>query len=181
MHPKGISPVLHSKIMKKLLITLLAIVPFIASADPLLVTAKVLDRAADGSAIRELYVYPSVVLESGEAANMHIGPELQFPIGSQKVDLGDGVSKEETIYETIPVGFTFSLSYTLKGGIVSYAAKGVSSVSLGTVAQTSEIASKEVIFYGKSELGGLVEAQFTGPDGTVEDIAFHFGPAPEAE
>jgi len=167
--------------MKKLPIALLAALPLLATADPLLVTAKVLDRAADGSAIRELYVYPSVVLESGETANLHIGPELQFPVGSQKVDLGDGVSKEETLYETIPVGFSFSLSYTLEGGIVAYTAKAVSSVSLGTAAQTSEIASKEVIFYGKSELGGLVEARFTGPDGTVEDIAFHFGPAPEAE
>lgn len=167
--------------MKKILITLLAALPLLASADPLLITAKVLDRADDGSAIRELYVYPSVVLESGETANMHIGPELQFPIGSQKVDLGDGVSKEETVYDTISVGFTFALSYTLEDGIVAYTAKAVSSVSLGTVGQTSEIASKEVIFYGKSELGGLVEAQFTGPDGTVEDITFHFGPAPEAE
>lgn len=167
--------------MKKLLISLLSVLPLLAIADPLLITAKVLDRAADGSPIRELYVYPSVVLESGETANLHIGPDLQFPIGSQKVDLGDGVSKEETIYDTIPIGFSFSLSYTLQGGTVSYTAKGVSSVSLGTVSQTSEIASKEIIFYGKSELGGLVEAQFTGPDGTVEDIAFHFGPAPEAE
>jgi hypothetical protein len=54
-------------------------------------------------------------------------------------------------------------------------------MSLGVADQTSETASREIIFYGKTELGGLVEAQFTGPDGTVEDIAFHFGPAPESE
>jgi hypothetical protein len=167
--------------MKITLITLLSLLPLIASAESLLITAKVNDRAADGSAIRDLYVYPSVVLESGESASMHIGPELNFPVGTQKVEMGNGVTKTETIFETIPVGFRFTLSYTVKDGIVSYTAKGTSSVSLGTVSQTSEIASKEIIFYGKSELGGLVEAQFTGPDGTLEAIAFHFGPAPEAD
>jgi hypothetical protein len=167
--------------MKTILIAFLAALPLFLSAEPLLVTAKVLDRADNGSAIRSLYVYPSVVLEPGEKASMHIGPELQFPVGTQKVDLGDGVSKEETIYEVIPVGFSFTLSYTLKGGIISYSAKGTSIMSLGVADQTSETASREIIFYGKTELGGLVEAQFTGPDGTVEDIAFHFGPAPESE
>lgn len=167
--------------MKTLTIALLAVLPLVASAEPLKISAKVLDRATDGSAIRDLYVYPSVVLESGETARMHIGPELQFPIDSHKVDLGGDVSKQETLYETVPVGFSFTLSYTLKDGIVSYAAKGVSKISLGTVAQTSEIASKEIIFYGKTELGGFVEAEFVGPDGTLEDIAFHFGPAPDPE
>jgi hypothetical protein len=167
--------------MKTLTIALLAALPLVASAEPLKITAKVLDRAADGAAIRDLYVYPSVVMESGESARMHIGPELQFPIGSQKVDLGGGVSKEETLYETIPVGFSFRLSYTLKGGLINYSGKAVSTVSLGTVGQTSELASKEIIFYGKTELGGLVEAELIGPDGTPEDIAFHFGPAPDPE
>ncbi len=167
--------------MKTLLIALLSVLPILASAESLLISAKVLDRAADGSAIRELYVYPSVVLESGETANLHIGPELNFPIGSQKVDLGDGVSKQETIFETIPVGFNFKLTYTLKDGIISYTAKAISSVSLGIDAQTSEIASKEIIFYGKTELGGLIEAQLVGPDNTLEDITIHFGPAPEEE
>ena len=167
--------------MKVRLTTLLAALPLLASAEALLISAKVLDRAADGSAIRELYVYPSVALESGETANLHIGPELNFPIGSQKVDLGDGVSKEETLFETIPVGLSFTLTYTLKGGIISYNAKAISSVSLGIVEQTSEIASKEVIFYGKTELGGLIEAQLVGPNGTLEDITIHFGPAPDEE
>jgi Flp pilus assembly secretin CpaC len=167
--------------MKTLLITLLAAMPLIASADSFLITAKVLDRASDGSAIRELYVYPSVVLESGETAKLHIGPELQFPIGSQTVDLGNGVSKEETIYETIPVGLSFTLTYTQEEGVVAYTAKAVSKVSLGTSGEISEIASKETIFYGKTELGGIVEAQMTGGDGTPETIAFHFGPAPDAE
>lgn len=93
--------------------------------------------------------------------------------------MGDGVSKEETIYETIPVGFQFSMVFTEDDGVLSYRAKGKSSISLGTAGQMSEIASKEVIFYGKIEIGGLVEAQLEGPDDTLEDIAFYFGPAPE--
>jgi len=167
--------------MKNILIAFLAALPLFVSAEPLLITAKVLDRADDGRAIRELYVYPSVVLEPGEKAAMHIGPELQFPIGTRKVDLGDGVSKTETIYELIPVGFSFTLSYTLKDGIVSYTGKGTSKMSLGTAGQTSETASRDIIFYGITELGGLIEAQLTGPDGNVEDFAFHFGPAPDEE
>jgi hypothetical protein len=167
--------------MKNILITVMAVLPLLVSAEPLLISAKVLDRADNGASIRGLYVYPAVVLESGESASMHIGPELQFPVGTQKVDLGDGVSKMETSFEVIPVGFTFTLSYTLKDGIVSYTFKGTSKMSLGTDGQTSETASRDIIFYGEIELGGLVEAQFAGPDGNVEDFAFHFGPAPDAE
>ena len=167
--------------MKIILIAILAALPLFVSAESLQITAKVLDRAADGTAIRELYVYPSVVLESGESASMHIGPELSFPVGSRKVDLGNGVSKEETIIEVTPVGFSFTLSYTLKDGIINYRGKGASKMSLGTANQTSQTASREIIFYGKTELGGLIEAQFEGPDGTLEDIAFHFGPAPDEE
>lgn len=165
--------------MKKNLLLLLVALPLTAMADPLQVTAKVLDRAQDGSAIRDLYVYPSVVLEPGEKASMHIGPELRFPVGSERVDLGGGVSKKETIYETIPVGFQFSMVFTEDDGVLSYRVKGKSTISLGTSGQISEIASKEVIFYGKTEIGGLIEAQIEGPDGTLEDIAFYFGPAPE--
>ncbi|MDQ8194467.1 hypothetical protein QEH59_08515 [Coraliomargarita sp. SDUM461004] len=167
--------------MRKILIACLAVLPFFVSAEPLLISAKVLDRADNGAAIRGLYVYPSVVLESGEQASMHIGPELRFPVGEQQVDLGDGVSKMETIYETIPVGFSFTLSYTLKDGIISYTGKGTSKMSLGIDGQTSETASRAILFYGETELGGLVEAQFTGPDGNVEDFVFHFGPAPDSE
>jgi hypothetical protein len=167
--------------MKTILISILAALPLFVSAEPLQITAKVLDRAADGSAIRELYVYPSVVLESGESASMHIGPELKFPVGSETVDLGGGVSKQEAIYEVTPVGFSFTLSYTLKEGIIDYRAKGTSKMSLGIANQTSQIASREIIFYGKVELGSLVEAQFEGPDGTVEDITIHFGPTPDEE
>lgn len=158
----------------------LPIVVLTSTADPLLVTAKVLDRAEDGSAIRDLYVYPSVVLEPGESASMHIGPELQFPVGLERVDLGDGVSKEETVYETVPVGFQFSLVFKEEAeGKLSYRGRGSSTVSLGTTEQISEIESKKVIFYGRTEIGGLVEAVLEGPDGTPEDIAFYFGPAPE--
>ncbi|TVP78343.1 MAG: hypothetical protein EA353_08540 [Puniceicoccaceae bacterium] len=165
--------------MKLIYLSLLAAWPVLAMAEPLRVTAKVLDRADDGSAIRELYIYPSVVLEPGEPATMHLGPELRFPIGSQRVDLGNGVSKQETVYETIPVGFSLSFAFTEEEGMIRYQVKGVSSISLGTAGQMSEIASKEVRFFGETELGGRVEAQFEGPDGTIEDIAFHFGPAPD--
>ncbi|MDQ8208510.1 hypothetical protein QEH52_13380 [Coraliomargarita sp. SDUM461003] len=167
--------------MQKILIACLAAAPLFVSAEPLLISAKVLDRADNGAAIRGLYVYPSVLLDSGESASMHIGPKLQFPVGEQRVDLGEGVSKMETIYETVPVGFSFTLSYILKDGIISYTGKGTSKMSLGIDGQTSETASRDILFYGKTELGGLVEAQLTGPDGNVEDFVFHFGPAPDAE
>jgi hypothetical protein len=168
--------------MKSLLIAFMTVCcPLLAFADSFLVTVKVQDRADDGSAIRELYVYPSAVMEPGETAKLQIGPELRFPIGSQTVDIGDGVSKEETIYETVPVGLSFALSYTYKEGVIHYTAKAVFKVSLGITGQTSEVASKEVRFYGQTELGGLVEAEMVAADGTQETIAFHFGPAPESD
>jgi hypothetical protein len=165
--------------MKNILIALLAALPLFASAEALQITAKVLDRAGDGSAIRELYVYPSVVLEPGEAASLHIGKELRVPVWTQKVDLGDGVSKQETVYEEIPVGLICTLKYEIAEGIITYRGTAVAKMTFGTSGTATLNRTSEIIFYGKVELGGLVEIELAGPDGTVEDIALHFGPAPD--
>lgn len=167
--------------MKTLIFALLAAMPVAASAEALLITAKVLDRADNGSAIRELFVYPSAVLESGETGSIHIGPVVQVPVGTRTVDLGEGVSKEETVYEEVPIGLDFTLTYTLDNGIIDYTARAVVAVSGGTSGQVSYASSSEIVFYGQTELGGLVEAQLVGPYGTEEEIAFHFGPAPDEE
>lgn len=164
--------------MKSLLLTLLFLPAFV-SAEALLVSSKVLDRASNGSAIRELYIYPSAVLVAGEKGSIHIGPTLRFPVGEQRVDLGEGVSKVETVYEAVPVGLFFEMTYLLDGGVISYSAKATSKMSLGVDGQTSQIRSTETYFYGKTELGGLVEVQFEGPDGHTETLSLHFGPAPD--
>ncbi len=80
--------------MKNILITCLAVLPLLASAESLMISTKVLDRAEYGSAIRGLYIYPSVVLESGATASMHIGESYRFLVWAKKVDLGVGVSKQ---------------------------------------------------------------------------------------
>lgn len=168
--------------MKYILITLIALLPLVASAESLLVSAKVLDRAKDGSAVRGLYIYPSVELESGETGSLHIGESHRYPVWTKKVDLGGGVSKDETVYEEEAIGFIFSIKYELnKDGIITYSGKGTSKMTFGTSGGTTLTKSTELIFLGQVELGGIVEVELEGPDGTVEDIALHFGPTPEAE
>lgn len=164
---------------KSLFCFALALIPFFVSAEALQISGKVLDRASNGTAIRGLYVYPSAVLEAGELGSIHIGPTLRVSVGKKKVDLGNGVSKQETVYKEVPVGFFFELSYTIEGGVISYSAKATAKMSLGVAGQSSQMRSTETYFYGKTELGGLVEAEFVGPDGTKELVTLHFGPAPD--
>jgi hypothetical protein len=160
--------------MKYLALTLL--LPSLLAADALKVSTQVLQRADDGSAIRGQFVYPSVELESGETGSMHIGRTMRYPVWVEKVDMEEGVSKEETRYEETPVGLLFSIKFELNEGVITYSGKAMSKVSKGTFDTTTTIDSTEVIFYGKTELGQLVQVQFEGADGTAEEILIHFGP-----
>jgi hypothetical protein len=163
--------------MKCFSVVFLILVPFLLSAESLKVSLKVLDRADDGSAIRGVYVYPSAELASGETGSMHIGREKRYPVWLQRVDLGDGVSKEETVYEETPVGLVFSIKYVREGGQITYRGKAMAKISRGTFGTSSTIDSTEVIFYGKTTIGELVQVQFEGPNGMEEEVLIHFGPS----
>lgn len=63
--------------------------------------------------------------------------------------------------------------------MIRYNGKVMSKVSKGTFDTTTKIDSSEVIFYGKTKLGELVQVQFEGADGTSEEILIHFGPTEE--
>ncbi|PXA04686.1 hypothetical protein DDZ13_05810 [Coraliomargarita sinensis] len=165
--------------MKHPLFALIFLLPVIASADALKVSTQVLQRADDGSAIRGQFVYPSVELESGETGSMHIGRKVRYPVWVEKVDLGNGVSKDETRYEESPIGLLFSIKFKLKEGVITYSGKAMSKVSEGTYGTSSTLKSSEVIFYGKTKLAELVQVQFEGADGTPEEILIHFGPTEE--
>lgn len=165
--------------MKYFLFPILSILPFVASAEALKISTQVLQRADDGSAIRGQFVYPTVELESGETGSMHIGREKRYPVWTEKVDLGGGVSKDEIQYEETPVGLLFSIKFELNDGEITYSGKAMSKISKGTFGTFSTIDSTEVIFYGKTTLGELVQVQFEGADGTGEDILIHFGPTDE--
>lgn len=165
-----------SALMKYTLLALTLLFPVFASAEALKISTQVLDRADDGSAIRGQFVYPSVELESGEFGSFHIGRKVRYPVWVDKVDLGNGVSKDETSYEETPIGLLFSIKFKLNDGIVTYSGKAMSKVSKGTYGTTSTISSTEVIFYGKTKLAELVQVQFKGADGTAEEILIHFGP-----
>jgi len=145
-------------------------------ADSLKVSTQVLDRADDGSAIRGTFVYPSVELDSGEAGRVHIGRMKRYPVWIEKVDLGNGVSKDQISYEETPVGLLFSIKFVLDNGAITYSGKAESKVTEGTFGTSSTIKSSEVIFYGKTTIGELVQVQFEGADGTPEEILIHFGP-----
>jgi hypothetical protein len=162
--------------MKYPLLALLVLLPVLASAEALKISTQALQRAADGSAIRGQFVYPSVELESGETGSMHIGRMMRYPVWVGKVDLKNGVSKDETSYEETPIGLLFSLKFELNQGVVTYSGQAMSKVSKGTYGNTSTIDSSEVIFYGKTTIGELVQVDFKGADGTPEEIMIHFGP-----
>ncbi|HKK17067.1 MAG TPA: hypothetical protein VJ952_00180 [Opitutales bacterium] len=162
--------------MKYTLLALVLFLPAFASADALKISTQVLQRADDGSAIRGQLVYPSVDLESGETGSMHIGRVMRYPVWVEKVDLGDGVSKDEISYEETPIGLLFSIKFELNEGIITYKGKAMSKVSKGTFGKATTIDSTEVIFYGKTKLAELVQVQFEGADGTPEEILIHFGP-----
>jgi hypothetical protein len=165
--------------MKSLSIVFLSLLPCLLLADSLKVSLKVLDRGDDGSAIRGVYVYPSAELSSGETGRIHIGREKRYPVWVEKVDLGEGVSKEETVYEETPVGLLFSIKFVSEGGQITYRGEAMSKISKGTFGTSSMIDSTEVIFYGKTTIGELVQVQFEGANGIEEEILIHFGPAEE--
>ncbi|MGB0742920.1 MAG: hypothetical protein ACPGSB_00205 [Opitutales bacterium] len=165
--------------MKFTILTLALLLPAFVSAEALKISTQVLDRADDGSAIRGQMIYPSVELKSGETGNMHLGRMMRYPVWVEKADLGGGVSKDETSYEETPIGLLFSIKYVLKDGKITYRGKVESKVSKGTYGTSSTIKSTEVIFYGKTVLGELVQVQFEGADGTPEEILIHFGPTKE--
>lgn len=158
---------------------LLLLLPTLLAADALKISTQVLQRADDGSAIRGQSVYPSVDLESGETGSFHIGRKMRYPVWEEKVDLGDGVSKNETRYEATPIGLLFSIKFEVKEGIITYSGKAMSKVTKGTFGTSTTIDSTEVIFYGKTKLAELVQVQFKGADGTPEEILIHFGPTEE--
>lgn len=162
--------------MKSSFFALLLLLPAFAYAEALKVSAQVLQRADDGSAIRGQFVYPSVELESGETGNMHIGRQVRYPVWEEKVSLSGGVSKNEIRYEETPVGLICSIKFELKDGVITYSGKAMSKVAQGTFEKITTINATEVIFYGKTKLGELLQVQFEGADGTPEEILIHFGP-----
>ncbi|MFP4157064.1 MAG: hypothetical protein ACLFU4_05535 [Opitutales bacterium] len=165
--------------MKCYLYLLAALLPLLASAASLKISAKVLDRATDGSAIRGQYVYPSVELESGEPGRLHIGREIRYPVWTEAVAVGDGVSKEETRYEESRIGLELSIRYEMKQGQVTYLGKAKSTVTRGTVDGLTLTESVDAVFHGKSRIGDVIETRYAGPDGTEEEIFLFFGPSDE--
>lgn len=162
--------------MKFPYLALFLLLPAFAYAEALKVSAQVLQRADDGSAIRGQFVYPSVELDSGETGNMHIGRKVRYPVWVEKVSMGGGVSKDETRYEEAPVGLLCSIKFELKDGVITYSGKAMSKVTQGTFEKTTTMKATEVIFYGKTIIGELVQVGFEGADGTPEEILIHFGP-----
>lgn len=162
--------------MKYLPLAFLILLPVLASAEALKISTQVLQRADDGSAVRRQFVYPSVELESGETGSMHIGRTMRYPVWEAKVDVGNGVSKDETRYEETPIGLLFSIKFELDQGKITYSGKAMSKVSQGTYGTMTTIDSTEVIFYGKTKIAEVAQVQFEGADGTPEEILIYFGP-----
>ncbi|MFP4069196.1 MAG: hypothetical protein ACLFVC_03360 [Opitutales bacterium] len=156
------------------LLSSLLLLPVLASGQTILVTAKVLDRAADGAAIRGQFKYPTVELESGESASLHIGEDLRYPVWMEKVESEDGVTEDQLVYEETPVGLVLGLKVAADGETIVYSGKTVSTV-VQTVSETgSGLSSTEVTFLGKVEDGEMITVNLVGPDDTPEELSLHF-------
>ncbi len=163
--------------MRLISLLLLAILPALLGAEPLKISARVLDRGSDGAAIRGQYLYPSVQLDSGETGNLHIGREVRYPVGTRRVSAGKDVTKNEMQYEERPIGLELSFRFESSEGKLAYVGKVKSTVTRGTVNGLTLSESVEAVFHGESRLGEVVEARFEGPDGVEEEILLFFGPA----
>lgn len=174
-----VSLLLNFGIMKFILPIIALSFPILLGAETLKISAKLLDRATDGSAIRGQYVYPSVELESGETGNVHIGREIRFPVWTEKVSEGNNVSKEETLYEEAPIGLELSIRFEISEGAITYVGKAKSTLTQGTVNGLTVTESVDAVFHGQTRLGSVVETRYAGPDGTEEEILLFFGPPDE--
>jgi hypothetical protein len=165
--------------MKIKFFLIIGLLPTLACAESLKISAKVLDRGTDGAAIRGQYVYPSVELESGETGSLHIGREIRYPVWTEEVTVSDGVSREETRYEESLIGLELSIRYEMSEGQITYLGKAKSKVTRGTVSGLTLTESVEAVFHGKSRIGDVIETRYAGPDGTEEEIFLFFGPPDE--
>ena len=160
--------------MKSILLALSLSLPFCLAAQTIIVTAKVNDRSQDGSAIRGQFKYPSAELNSGDTASLHIGELLRYPVWQETVELEDGVSKDELIYEETPIGLVLGLRVAADEEGILYSGKIVSSVVNTVTATGTSLSATEVTFIGKVASGELITVTSIGPDGTPEEVALHF-------
>jgi hypothetical protein len=165
--------------MRLILLPFLLLLPALLSGETLKLSARVLDRATDGSAVRGQYLYPSVQLESGETGNLHLGREVRYPVGTQRVRVGENISKKEMQYEERPIGLELSIRFEVDGGTISYLGRAKSTLTRGTVNGMTLIDSADAIFHGETRIGDVVEVRFAAPDGTEEEILLFFGPPDE--
>jgi len=160
--------------MKSLLTSLLLFLPFTLFAEDVIVSAKVSDRARNGAAIRGQFKYPVVELESGETASVHIGEVLRYPVWMETVEVDDGMTREETVYDETPIGLVLSVKVAAEGEVITYSGKASSIVADTVTENGASVGSKEVSFLGKVGNGEMITVTMTGPDGAAEEVVLHF-------
>ena len=139
----------------------------VLSAEDIAVSARVLDRNADGTPIRGEYVFPQVELASGETASVHIGESVRYP----RWDAAPGAADSA---KEVPVGLTLKIRADLAEAGIAYsgevAAAEVRGASSGGMGLIRSIAT----FRGKVESGEMISVRIESPDGSAEDISLHF-------
>ena len=146
------------------------------SAD-VVVSAKVLDRAGNGTAIRNQHVYPQVALESGETASLHIGEVFRYQIAEKPAEPEEGAEPTEAVQELYAekkIGLNLSLAVTSDESGIAYRGEAASVVVNGVSDAGSSFGTSEVVFYGKVASGEMITVQMKGANGTAEVIALHF-------
>ncbi|WP_269524498.1 hypothetical protein [Coraliomargarita parva] len=152
-----------------------------ASAQTIVVSAKVNDRALDGSAIRGQFKYPSAMLESGSKGYLHIGKNLRYPVWVETVQVSDAMTKPEVSYEETPIGLELDIKVAAEGATITYSGEARVSVTRGVSEEGASYASTVVTFMGKVANDEMIAVELEGPDGTTEEILLHFGIKPADE
>lgn len=156
---------------------LLSLTATLAVAQQIQITARILDRDDQGRAELGEYVFPEVLVVSGEVANLHIGETFRYAVW----DIEAGTPPGGSGYREVPVGFILSLRATLREDRIDYGGEALSRVVEGRSDAGSSLSSKQASFYGSVEDGGIVEMRMIGGDGVVETVSLHFESVAEAE
>jgi hypothetical protein len=131
----------------------------VLSAQTAIITAKVLDRATDGSVIQGKYVYPKVEIASGEAASLHIG----------EVYSSTGTAATER-----KLGFVLTIQVTLGGDEIAYSGEASSTVLTGVSDTGFSTHCAEAVFEGTVASGEVIDLWVKGPAGDFEALSLHF-------
>ena len=137
------------------------------TAEDIAVSARVLDRAADGTPIRGEFVFPQVELASGKTASVHIGETVRYPRWDAAPDSADAA-------EDVPTGLTLKIRADLVDDGIAYSGEVAATEVRGASSEGAGLIRSMATFRGTVESGEMISVRIESPDGVAEDVTLHF-------